>query len=62
MKIKKKDQYFTAVIEFSEVEIQSLVGLFEDYARLKCFSLSPDSDLGLREEIYTELVKLLPKA
>lgn len=60
MKAIKKNEYFTAEIELSEAEIQTLVGLFEDNCMYR--NLPPEkAHMGLRGDIYKQLKDLLIK-
>ena len=57
MKIHKKDIHFTAEIEMTEAEIQSLVSLFEENCMLRNYHI--DEMGGLRKEIYINLKNTL---
>lgn len=57
MKAIKKDQHFTAQVEFTEAEVQSLVGLFEEVQALK--QMPYDDIKGLRGDIYKTLKSML---
>ena len=56
MKAIKKNEHFTAEIELSEAEIQTLISLFEENQMLRC-RIEPF--MGLRGEIYKQLKELL---
>lgn len=58
MKIEKINEHFTVKMEVTEMEIQSLLDLFESYAQFR--NMPPDNlYLGLRGQIYQELRKLI---
>lgn len=58
MKAIKKNKHFTAEIELSEAEIQSLVGLFEEMCMWR--HMQPEKYLlGIRGELYKQLKELL---
>lgn len=58
MEIQKINEHFTVQLTMSEAEIQTLVGLFEDFSM---FRNCPTEDcyMGMRKEIYEKLKSLL---
>lgn len=59
MRTIKKDQHFTAEVEFTEAEIQCLVGVFQELLMYK--NMSEDSFFAHRKTIYQGLNDLLAK-
>lgn len=60
MKAIKKNEHFTAEIELSEAEVQTLIGMFEEMCMWR--QMQPEKYLlGLRGEIYKQLKDLLIK-
>ncbi len=57
MNYKKKNKFFTADIELSEAEIQSIIGVFEENMHLR--QMPYDKMMGLRKEIYDGLKEIL---
>lgn len=58
MKAIKKNEHFTAEIELSEAEIQSLLSLFEEICMYRQM-LPEDAHMGLRGELYRQFKELL---